>query len=46
MVFNEAFKNTYTHVRKPGKLFGYDSSKTLPRRVGVGVDLDLIALVL
>jgi len=31
-VFNEVFKNTYTLERKSGRLFGFDSSRTLPGR--------------
>jgi len=29
MVYNDVFKKTYTLARKPGRLFGYDSLKTL-----------------
>jgi len=29
---DELFKNTYTEVRKPGRLFGYDSSKSMTGR--------------
>jgi len=32
MVNNDLFKNTYTLARKPGRLFGYDSSKTFSGR--------------
>jgi len=27
MIFNNVFKNTYVIARKPGRLFGFDSSK-------------------